>query len=126
MILDAILEFEDVINKAKSKDSTNVTWKETSKLEKYVNDIQVAANNLMEQNRKYRKIHMNIGDMIVNLANIDLVKNKSLWKEKLDAIRKVIENTCANKEERKVRLWKIHWDHQIYKALETQYKIGLI
>jgi len=35
--------------------------------------------------------------MIVELMNIDLLKNKNLWKENLNKIRKIIEQTTKTR-----------------------------
>jgi hypothetical protein len=34
---------------------------------------------------------MNVTDMIIELMNIDLLKNRTLWKDNLGKIRKVVD-----------------------------------
>ena len=40
---------------------------------------------------------MNIIDMIVELMNIDLLKNKNQWKDNLTKVRKIITSVTNNK-----------------------------
>ena len=42
-------------------------------------------------------VHNNIIDMIIELMNVDLLKNKNLWKENLNKIRKIIESVTKQR-----------------------------
>jgi dynein heavy chain 2 len=79
----------------------------------------------MTENRKLRKMHGQIGDQVVSLVNIDLIRNKPHWKEKADSIGRIIESMTTSKDPPLLKKWKVHWDFQIFKALELQYKFGL-
>lgn len=68
---------------------------------------------------------MNIIDMIVELMNIDLLKNKNTWKENLQKIRKMIDSTTMLKNPDMCKLWVTHLNYQLYKSLEHQYQMGL-
>lgn len=63
--------------------------------------------------------------MIVELMNIDLLKNKNTWKENLQKIRKMIETTTQQKSPDMCKLWITHLNYQLYKSLEHQYQMGL-
>lgn len=61
---------------------------------------------------------MNIIDMIVELMNVDLLKNKNLWKENLNKIRKIIESVTKTRSPELCKLWLTHLNYQLFKALE--------
>jgi len=42
----------------------------------------------MNENRRLRKLHLSIIEQVIVLFDIDLVKSKHLWKEKVDVKRK--------------------------------------
>ncbi len=63
--------------------------------------------------------------MIVELMNIDLLKNKNTWKENLAKLRKMIESTTNTRAPEMCKLWITHLNYQLYKALEHQYQMGL-
>ena len=63
--------------------------------------------------------------MIVELMNIDLLKNKNLWKENIVKIRKIIEATTKTRSPDQCKLWLTHLNYQLYKSLEHQYQNGL-
>ena len=63
--------------------------------------------------------------MIVELMNIDLLKNKNLWKENLNKIRKIIDSTTKTRSPEQCKLWLTHLNYQLYKSLEHQYQMGL-
>jgi len=68
-----------------------VTWGDPVEIEAYIKQVQIKATELISENRRLRTVHINIIDMIIELMNIDLLKNKNLWKENLNKIRKIIE-----------------------------------
>lgn len=68
---------------------------------------------------------MNCTDLVVEMMSIDLLKNRQLWKEKLDTMRKEIDHACQGKNVKNAKTWRVHLDYQLYKALEYQYKMGL-
>jgi lipopolysaccharide biosynthesis regulator YciM len=56
-------------------------------------------------------VHMSIVDMLVELMNIDILKNKNSWKENLGKIRKIVDNVTKNKAPEMCRLWILHLNH---------------
>ncbi|XP_066286377.1 cytoplasmic dynein 2 heavy chain 1-like isoform X1 [Branchiostoma lanceolatum] len=132
MLLDAALNFERIIKNPKSgsRDGGNgkvqVTWDNPEELEAYVQKLQAAAERIMTLNRQLRKHHTNITDKVVELMNTDLLRQQPKWKEGLMDIRHIMAGlvqqgfSAAN-----MKSWKMHWDRQLYKALEHQYQMGL-
>lgn len=70
-------------------------------------------------------VHINIIDMIIELMNVDLLKNKGLWKENLNKIRKIIDSVTKQRQPELCKLWLTHLNYQLFKALEHQYQMGL-
>ena len=40
----------------------------------------------MNENRRLRKLHSNLIDVVITLFDVDLVKYKHIWKEKLEVL----------------------------------------
>lgn len=57
--------------------------------------------------------------------NTDLLKQSNVWKEELKSLRGSI-NSLERKGYTNLHLFKLHWDYQLYKALEHQIIIFLI
>lgn len=95
MMLEKAAEFESLIknpqgNKGGRTQGT-VTWSDPVEIENYIKKVQAKATELIAENRRLRKVHMNVTDMIIELMNIDLLKNRTLWKDNLGKIRKVVD-----------------------------------
>jgi len=130
MLLRPTVAFEKIISsKAKGgKDAfgnaaKDVTWTSPVELEEYIQAVQEASNVLIKENRKVRKMHMNIVENITAMMNTDLLKNRDSWKEKFDTIKRIIDTSTYSSQETKA--WRKHLDYQLYKALDTQYQTGL-
>lgn len=68
-----------------------------------------------------------VRDKVLELMNTDLIRHRPKWLGTVKDIRSVftrLESDGFSKETQ--RAWQQHWDHQIYKALNTQYSKGLI
>ena len=121
MMLDKAQGFEYIIRNPKGKkgdDGKSVTWQDPIEIETYIKQVQNKATELISENRRLRKVHINIIDMIVELMNIDLLKNKNLWKENLNKIRKIIEQTTKSRSPDQCKLWLTHLNYQLFKSLE--------
>ena len=75
------------------------------------------------QNAELASKHSTLRDMVANLLKgdaINLVTNQNAWKETLRNMRAIVdsvESTYGN-----TKAWKLHWDHQLYKALSVAYR----
>ena len=129
MLLRHTIAFEKIIkNKSKNKQdafggSKDVTWTNPVELEEYIQGVQEASNVLMTENRKLRKMHLNVIEQIISMMSTDLLKNRELWKEKLDTIKRILD--ANNYSAKETKIWRIHLDYQLFKALESQYQTGL-
>jgi len=79
--------------------------------------LNKATNKLIKENSRLFKIHANILDIILDLGNYDIRKQKNIWMSKLEQIKGYVENACADKDPKYCRKWKIHCDVQLYKIL---------
>ena len=64
-------------------------------------------------------------DLIVELMNIDLLKNRAVWKEKLAKMKTIIDTVTKQRSPDMCKLWLTHLNYQLFKALEFQYQMGL-
>lgn len=125
MMLEAALEFENVVKTARVERSS-VTWQNPAEVEEYVQKVQFAAANLTNENRRLRKAHFTVVEMIGELANIDLLRHRQMWKEKLDEVRRQVSRVTEAKADADSCVpWRASLDRELFKALEVQYKQGL-
>ena len=80
--------------------------------------MQARATDLIAENRKLRKVHLSVTDMVIELMNIDLLKNRGLWKENLNKMKRIIETVTKTRTPEMCKRWLQHLNHQLYKALE--------
>ena len=66
---------------------------------------------------------MSIGEQVCQLMDVSLLKQQARWKEKVEAIRATVDNLQPHYSGMKG--WRMHWDMQLFKALEHQYRVGL-
>ncbi|KAJ3116477.1 Cytoplasmic dynein 2 heavy chain 1 [Phlyctochytrium bullatum] len=126
MMLEPAKQFEILIKD--NKGSGAFRDDSYAEVEDYIQKLQDAANKLTSENRRLRKYHSLICEKVSTLMNIDLVKpqTKLKWKETLSSIRAFIAAAQDSKISAEDTLsWRNHWDCQIYKALEFQYKVSL-
>ena len=92
LMLESALQFEKLIKNPKgSKGSSGqITWDNPEDLERYTVNLQAAAEKLSTENRKLRKLHQKISEIVVNLINTDLLRQQQKWKDNLYEIRQVI------------------------------------
>ncbi|MXQ96699.1 hypothetical protein E5288_WYG013272 [Bos mutus] len=63
---------------------------------------------------------------VVVLMNIDLLRQQQRWKDGLQELRTGLASVEAQGfQASDMHAWKQHWNHQVYKALEHQYQMGL-
>ena len=56
---------------------------------------------------------------------MDLVRQKEAWKRAVKELRAIFLNLETEFRKDLQGAWRVHWDHQLYKALEYQYHRGL-
>jgi len=120
MLLMEAQKFETVI-----QDSKSATWDNPDAVEVYMFKLTQAADILTSRNNKLRRIHTGLGESVVELMGIDLLNKQADWVEQVGKINAVINKEGQANTARAMSMWKTHWDQQLYKALEVQYKYGM-
>ncbi|GAB5365644.1 hypothetical protein AAMO2058_001075600 [Amorphochlora amoebiformis] len=70
-------------------------------------------------------MHQSLAEDVIELMNTDLWSKKDLWMKRVQEMRKIFIKEAKRNDEASVRAWKAHWDMQLYKALELQYRVCL-
>lgn len=128
LMLESALQFEKLIKNPKGSKGNNgqITWDNPDDLERYTLNLQAAAEKLSTENRKLRKLHQKISEIVVTLISTDLLRQQQKWKDNLYEIRQIIsEAVQMGFSENNMKPWLAHWDRQLYKVLEYQYQLGL-
>lgn len=122
MLFDALVEFETQITQSK------MVWDEhsdPSTCRNYVNQLRRAADKLTQENRQLQKTHQVLGNLTVQLMDIDLLRHGERWRQQWGKMTQLMNRMEASYAPKRMRAWKLHWDHQVYKALESSYRLGL-
>ncbi|XP_073414467.1 cytoplasmic dynein 2 heavy chain 1 isoform X2 [Dendrobates tinctorius] len=131
MMLKSALAFEQIIKSSRTSSGepgqkTNITWDNPRELQSYIEKLQSAADQLSTENRKLRKKHTDFSQKVVALMSVDLLRQQQRWKDGLLEMRSVVSSLeYQGMRSSDMKAWCQHWDHQLYKALEHQYQMGL-
>ncbi|XP_040400085.1 cytoplasmic dynein 2 heavy chain 1 isoform X2 [Cygnus olor] len=128
MMLQSALAFEQIIKHSRSGPGgkAQITWDNPRELEAYIQKLQAAAERLSTENRKLRKWHTNFIEKVISLMNIDLLRQQQRWKDGLQELRTGFASLESQGfKSCDMKAWRQHWNHQLYKALEHQYQMGL-
>lgn len=121
MLLKDADEFEKVVQGG----GKSITWGDGAKLDNYQRDLKMAMDRLTDKNRRLRRAHEEVSDIVVRLMrDTDLVRQRDKWKDLIGEMRGIFKQVEDEGFE-KVKTWRKHWDHQLFKALDFQYKLGL-
>jgi len=130
MIVEQAIQFEAVVKnlpeQMKSSSKKNEGEEFQQQLDDYISLVQNQANNIMKEIRKLRRLHMTLIDQVNDLFETDFAKNKNVWKEKMEKIKMTIEFGSKGRDPSLCKIWRTHWDYQIYKAFECQYQKVLL
>ncbi len=62
----------------------------------------------------------------VQLMSVDLLRQHQRWKSILMDMRHMMASLIQEGfNPNNMKSWRLHWDHQLYKAMEHQYQLGL-
>lgn len=128
MVLQPALAFEQLFTDSKGASSMKkVQWAKLDQLESFTRNVKEGAERLRSVNRRLRNGHSQVTADVVQLANISLLRQRDQWKQKLVQIQKSIDQTVSacGCEVQDAKPWKAHWDYQIFKIMEVQYRFGL-
>ncbi|CAE7570289.1 DYH1B [Symbiodinium sp. CCMP2456] len=125
MVLQPALAFEQLFNEKSGM--KKVQWNKFDQLETFTRSVKDGAERLRAVNRRLRNGHTQVSQEVVQLANISLLRQRDQWKQKLAQIQKAIDATigACGCQIPDAKPWKAHWDFQIFKIMEVQYRFGL-
>ncbi|KAL6730872.1 hypothetical protein Aduo_001798 [Ancylostoma duodenale] len=89
LLLDEAIAFERLVIPRKNEESaiSRVTWEDPKELEEFIAKLQGASDKLSNHNRRLRNAHTEIVHMVLELVNLDVLKEVNRWKEILVKIR---------------------------------------
>ena len=103
-----------------------ITWRSAAALEGYVRRLSEVADRLAGRNRRVRAVHSHLAAIVARLADTDLARRRDRWaagvKEMRAAFARLEAEGCARDAQ---TVWRQHFDFQLLKALEVQYRRGL-
>eukprot|EP00899_Mesostigma_viride_P029629 jgi/Mesvir1/9851/Mv22388-RA.1 len=123
MLADAV-NFEKVLREPKDSMGKPLSWKNITSLENYIARLKGVADSLTEKNRRLRKWHAWMGEKVAALMDVDLIRGRDKWKEGVKELRAKFDE-IEREGFADTREWRLHWDHQLYKALEAQFRVGV-
>lgn len=135
MLLDALLAFEEVVSNpgvnwkaaggGKKGDTMVITWSNPAECQSYVDRLLKAADRLGGEIRRLRRAHSNLATEVSALMQLDLLRNRDTWKSKWQGAKDVVGSLSGRFPQERMAKWLLHWDQQLYKALESGYQMGL-
>jgi dynein heavy chain 2 len=125
MLLNALKAFEKMVRSRSSESGVPITWKTPGECEQYVDRLQAAAEKLNTENTSLRRSHEAVAHLVAGIMEIDLLRSKDAWKSRWTEAASIMENMRRRYPEEHMRRWLLHWDENMYKALEASYQMGL-
>lgn len=125
LLLGSLTSFGNLVSNSTGKGRGSLTWSSPGECESFVKTLQSAAEKLSSENRALRKVHEWLCAQTVGLMGIELHRQNELWKSKWRQMKEKMQSIKSKYNEKDSKLWVLHWDHQIYKALEASYQMGL-
>jgi dynein heavy chain 2 len=83
------------------------------------------ARDLMTENRRLRRVHTKIIEEVQALKNIDLLRSREIWEQKLNEVNSMVDEEVRSRNIKFCQLWLKAINDEIYSALEYQYRLGL-
>ncbi len=118
MMLDAAVGLAKLV-----KDQTDMTWENTQQVQAYIERLKQHVEHLARQNNKLAGYHRQVQVKVLDLMGTDLLRQQAKWKEGLKEIR-LIMTQVEQEGFTNLKTWRLHWDRQLYKALEHQYQVS--
>jgi dynein heavy chain 2 len=130
LLLGSLSSFASLVSKpsqgrSKGGAEGELTWSNPAECESYIKTLQDAAEKLSSENRWLRKVHESLCAQTVSIMTVDLHRQGEIWKGKWRTMKEKMATVRTRYNEKDSKLWTLHWDHQMYKALETSYQMGL-
>merc|ERR1719453_107694 len=86
LLLDYAHQFEKLATNPTAKagergGGKTITWSDPNELERYIQHLHAAAERLTQENRKLRQVHTQMGEQVLELMQVSLLKQQSKWKD---------------------------------------------
>ena len=121
-----LLEDAERFERTLTSPSRSATWDNPDALERFIEELRGVSDKLMDKNRRLRKMHESLGEKLSAMLEVDLVRQKEAWAKAVVDLRDVFRTAEAEGYKRAAMApWLLHWDHQLFKVLEYQYRRGL-
>ena len=126
MMIDAYKSFEEKLESGTSDGGRGaVSWKSPRDCASYVARMQVAAEQLSAENRSLRRVHLALVDDVTSLMGIDMLRQAGTWQARYAQIKQRFAALTRQHSPDATAHFALHWDHQLYKAVEAAYRLGL-
>ncbi|XP_047109239.1 cytoplasmic dynein 2 heavy chain 1 [Schistocerca piceifrons] len=119
MMLVAARELERLV-----QEQGDVTWGDSQTVEGYLSRLQAAVERLSRENNILAAYHCNLRNKVLALMESDSLRYQHKMKEILRDIRDIFDQVDKQKFVN-MKSWRLHWDYQLYKAIEYHYQLGL-
>jgi len=110
LVQEALLFEEAVKNVGSDRKAKSITWDSPEELEAYIQRVQGAADLIVYENQRLKALHQRLVELISTLFDVNLIKQRAVWKERIEQARRLIEQGCQGRSAQLCGAWKIHWD----------------
>jgi len=126
MLLSSIEKLKNIILGADNTSGRReMKWKSPQSFQDFADRVRKGVEQLSLENRQLRKLHGDVGHRIVRLMNIPLLKDRETWKAEWQSLEALVTTSTRAYQKERLAKWRMHWDHQMFKALQSSYQMGL-
>eukprot|EP01041_Mallomonas_annulata_P006819 gene6819-13816_t len=126
LLLASLKAFMNIVSKPSGgRAGGEVSWNNPTDCENYIRALQECAEQLSSENRFLRKVHEDLRVLTIALMNLDLLRQTDTWRDKWRTLKEKMSTVTSRYPERDCTTWVLHWDHQVFKAMEASYQLGL-
>lgn len=120
MLIADAERFEAELRNSK-EDGRLLTWRDSAGLQRYIDRLQGVARQLTEKKRRLKAAHKAVLEKVAALAQQELSASAlPRWRRAVAEIRQTFAD--LEREFPDQKLWRRHWDHQLAKALDFQFR----
>ena len=115
--------FEAVVKEGSVK-GKGWNWDRPDECDRYIERLEGAAEELMKRNRRVRGSHFALVGWMQELLGLEagLWKRRERLMELVNRMRALFVKEEKAHTAQAMQQWRLHWDHQLYKAMATHYR----
>eukprot|EP01013_Petalomonas_cantuscygni_P031315 TRINITY_DN574_c0_g2_i2.p1 TRINITY_DN574_c0_g2~~TRINITY_DN574_c0_g2_i2.p1 ORF type:complete len:4342 (+),score=1501.02 TRINITY_DN574_c0_g2_i2:256-13281(+) len=114
---------EEIITK--KGDKYTIAIDSVAEVEQLITNLKSNVESVSLENRRLLRLHQSFAEKVVGLLTVDLMANKEKWQATMKDVKVQFESLERTQGYKAMDSWRLHWDVQLYKALEHQYQLGL-